>query len=95
MVHIENKQIKLGGKPRNYANLLSEIIKSTPENGFTFEAMKKHLRIDGKIDPKEKKISLEDSDHDYLIELLKKQKWNILDIGIVEMIDYINKLKKS
>lgn len=95
MVQIENKTIKLLGKPSTYLKLLSELIKATPEGGFTFEAMKVHLRIDALLEKAEKTIKLENADYDYLVSLIDKQKWTVLSKELVEMIEYIKTIKKS
>lgn len=95
MVQIENKTIKLLGKPSTYLKLLSELIKSTPEGGFTFESMKIHLRIDAILNKSEKTIKLENADYDYLVSLIDKQKWTVFSAELVEMIEYIKHLKKS
>lgn len=95
MVEIINSSMKLMGKSTSYSKLLSELIKATPEGGFTFEAMKIHLRIDAIMDKADKRIKLENSDYDYLVSLIDKQKWTVLSKELVDMIEYIKTIKKS
>jgi len=80
MKTIENKKSdillrELGEKKATYFELIHYCLNMTPQGGFTFDEMKKRLRIADAVNINKDSAELEDADFDKLKECLKLTRW--------------------
>lgn len=83
----------------DYFKFILDILNCTPADGWTYENIKKHTRIENCIskakESESKTATFEDVDYDTLIKILPRYQWAIRHKAIISFIDYINSLKKS
>ena len=100
MKTIENRQTEMPFKENDgeqikqatYFDLVRYCLNQTPQGGFTFEEMRRRLRILEAISSAPESAALEDADLDKLKECVTAARWLSLDKTVVEFSDYIRNL---
>ena len=82
-------------KVGTYADLCLICVRSPKEGGFSVEEMRKRFRIIDALDGvgKTATVKLEDQDADLLKQIMSEFKWSNMHKDIIELTDYVSKLK--
>jgi len=93
----KSTQKDLVTKPATYADLCLICVRTPKEGGFGVEDMRKRFRIiDALTDIKPTAtVKLEDQDASLLQEVMTEFKWSNMHKDIIELTDYVSKLKSS
>lgn len=95
MKKIENKKVIVVGKDSSYSEIIMKCNDVVPEKGWTPKSMGQAIKIDSLMtDSKEKEsIELEDSDLEYIKNIVSKMPWSVKDKEIFGFCEYIQSIK--
>ena len=84
-------------KPATYADLCVICVRAPKEGGFGVEDMRKRFRLIDALDNigKTATVKLEDQDAALLTEVMVEFKWSNMHKDIIELTDYVSKLKAA
>lgn len=84
-----NEEIKM----MDYKELMRLCVNNPPQGGYKIDDMRNRIRIvDAIADSKNGKVELEDSDVKVLKECVKSMAWSVLEQGIIDFVDEVEKL---
>lgn len=92
---IKGQLFKIEEEDVSYAEMIENVIKETPEGGFSYDAMEHSLAIKAAIKKSKENdcdIELEKADLKYLQDRVNQKRWSVAQEYILEFKKYISSI---